>query len=69
MSSTQHFQPSTARVENEPVTIIVHLGLQEILGCVLYDAKFDDVFRSWGNTTEYGSRCQGGNKDCLNPHF
>ncbi len=69
MSSTQHYQLSTTGVENEPATNVVRLGLQERLGCVLYDAEFDDVFRSWWNTTEYGSRCQLGDKDCPNSHL
>ncbi len=56
-------------VENEPATNVVRLGLQERLGSVLYDAEFDDVFHSWLNTTEYGSRCQRGDKDCPNPHL
>jgi hypothetical protein len=52
-SSTQHSQLSTTGVEIKPATNVVLLGLQEKLGCVLYDAEFDDVFRSWWNTTEY----------------
>ncbi len=69
MSSTQHSQLSTTGVENEPATNVVHLGLQERLGCVLYDAELDNVFHSWWNTTKYESRCQRGDKDSPNPHF
>jgi hypothetical protein len=69
MSSIQHSQLSTMGVENEPATNVVRLGLHLRLGCVLYDAEFDDIFHSWWNTTKYGSCCQSGDKDCPIPHF
>ncbi len=66
---TQHYPLSMTWAESQAVTNIICLGLQERLGCIYYDAEFDDALRSWWNTTDNGSRCQRSDKEYRNPHF